>query len=473
MKYRGLLLHANAESGVKVGEWNLPTSGDYHFHSPTICGKRTVLHSQAARKLLTNHFHFRLHLRARGPSRLRLSKAWACQRGEFYRIKDLVLRESVAGNGAKPGDNEDDIMWLIAGEDESGASCDFVCGKRSMGCAADVMARGQSPQKFAGLIHRLHQPCQPPFVSDCSVGSPAASSDTSLRRCWYHDDTCPRSPTTTANCGANITGTSSVRRICACSLENRWKVRRLGRRVAAGDSGLSDTEIAAQNQREQEIQSHARADALREVDLSWYKVTTIMDPHSEHSDQRETSILQGSSGTITFGTALEMDRRPEAVKQALAEVATGMRRAEEVRTFYYNEATGQQQKQQPASFVSGDEETDFQSGIVGSSGGDSGLPNSGRRRCTSCLHAGILLFLLLLLSEDLFENVTAHNWLGTPSRSGQFASTMRPCSGRTRYDINAQVGPDQITAVKWSTGHKGAFYIAIVPGWEAWRLSTE
>ena len=209
--------------------------------------------------------------------------------------------------------------------------------------------------------------------------------------------------------------------------------------------------------------------------MSWYKVTTIMDPHSKRSGQRER--LPHSPGLEWhyhfWNGPGDGPHAPEAVKQALAEVATGMRRAEEVRTFYHNEATGQQQKQQPASFVSGDEETDFQSGIVGSSGGDSGLPNSGKRRCTSCLHAGILLFLLLLLSEDLFENVTAHNWLGTPSRSGQFASTMRPCSERTRYDINAQVGPDQITAVKWSTGHKGAFYIAIVPGWEAWRLSNE
>ena len=147
-----------------------------------------------------------------------------------------------------------------------------------------------------------------------------------------------------------------------------------------------------------------------------------------------------------------------------------MRRAEEVRTFYHNEATGQQQKQQPASFVSGDEETVFQSGIVGYFAAIADYQTL-KQTLHFGLHAGILLFLLLLLTKTSSRRYSPQlAW--HPSRQGH-ASTMRPCSERTRYDINAQVGPDQITAVKWSTGHKGSFYIAIVPGWEAWRLSNE
>ena len=63
---------------------------------------------------------------------------------------------------------------------------------------------------------------------------------------------------------------------------------------------------------------------------------------------------------------------------------------------------------------------------------------------------------ILTLTLLLLPPTHAHNWMHTPARANNEASTTKPCRGRKLSDTHAQVGPDQSYAVKWATGHNGA-----------------
>ena len=99
--YRGLLLHANAASGEKVGEWALPTAADYDYWHPPVCGPKTVLHSGASVKSLTNHFRFRAPPAGTGSITFKaLVKTGPANDGAFYRLRDLTLKEAAAAAAA-------------------------------------------------------------------------------------------------------------------------------------------------------------------------------------------------------------------------------------------------------------------------------------------------------------------------------------------------------------------------------------
>lgn len=53
------------------------------------------------------------------------------------------------------------------------------------------------------------------------------------------------------------------------------------------------------------------------------------------------------------------------------------------------------------------------------------------------------------------QPAAAHNWLHTPARAAQKASTTRPCIPRKISDTHQQVGPGQTFMLSWATGHAG------------------
>jgi hypothetical protein len=71
----------------------------------------------------------------------------------------------------------------------------------------------------------------------------------------------------------------------------------------------------------------------------------------------------------------------------------------------------------------------------------------------------------------LLQPAQAHNWLFTPGRASTQASTLRPCQGRKSSDLHAQVGPNQMTTVKWATGHSRPSYFVVIKGEDYERLA--
>ena len=68
---------------------------------------------------------------------------------------------------------------------------------------------------------------------------------------------------------------------------------------------------------------------------------------------------------------------------------------------------------------------------------------------------------LMLLSTSL-PTVSAHNWMPTPGRAWNTASTTMPCLARKSTDTHQQVGPGQSFTLGFQTGHGGRHYLFVV-----------
>ena len=75
----------------------------------------------------------------------------------------------------------------------------------------------------------------------------------------------------------------------------------------------------------------------------------------------------------------------------------------------------------------------------------------------------VLVFgsVLILLSTSV-PTVSAHNWMPTPGRAWNTASTTMPCLARKSTDTHQQVGPGQSFTLGFQTGHGGQHYLFVV-----------
>eukprot|EP00041_Stephanoeca_diplocostata_P031091 m.960219 g.960219 ORF g.960219 m.960219 type:complete len:1597 (+) comp23883_c0_seq1:128-4918(+) len=77
--------------------------------------------------------------------------------------------------------------------------------------------------------------------------------------------------------------------------------------------------------------------------------------------------------------------------------------------------------------------------------------------------ASLVSFALMAMqSSVLIQPADAHNWMVSPSRAIQEASTTAPCRARKESDTHAQVGPGQEFVIKWATGHSRPSYFLII-----------
>ena len=207
-KYRGLMLYAVDKNNQPVGSWALPDDPDFNFWHPPTCGPTHVLHQDSGVKNFNNVFQFRTPPPGTGPITFKaLIKVGPANTGEFYYPDiPLVLQEEEI-----PDKKLEEDDWVLG---NIGESCDDVCYREKMQCetARLVNSLPKSIVEFETLTSNLF-PCYPPYLNDCSMGSPAASANPDYQ-CYVHDkEACEgKKSKETVTCEAYGTD----RRFCIC-----------------------------------------------------------------------------------------------------------------------------------------------------------------------------------------------------------------------------------------------------------------
>ena len=224
-KYRGIMLYAVDKNNKPVGSWALPDDPNFNLWHPPICGPTHVLHQDSGIKDFNYAFQYRTPPSGTGPITFKaLFKVGPANTGEFYLPETpLILQEDETEKGAANNN------WAVG---NIGESCDDVCYKQKMQCetAKLVKEMPKTTEEFQLLTKHLF-PCNPPILSDCKMGSPAASGDYDYQ-CYIHDEQFCNSK---FNDGETKTTVESVkceasgieRRFCICKDVNGRRLLRL------------------------------------------------------------------------------------------------------------------------------------------------------------------------------------------------------------------------------------------------------
>ena len=217
-KYRGLMLYAVDKNNEPVGSWALPDDPDFNFWHPPTCGPSHVLHQDSGVKNFNNIFQYRTPPPGTGPITFKaLFKVGAANTGEFYYPEvSLVLEEAATTIDTGASSSKEDI-WALG---NIGESCDDVCYGQKMQCeSARLVKKIPKTQKELEAFTKDLFPCYPPILSDCKMGSPAASSDPDYQ-CYLHDEA---SCSSTDNVGTSkkteavkCEAAGTERRFCIC-----------------------------------------------------------------------------------------------------------------------------------------------------------------------------------------------------------------------------------------------------------------
>jgi hypothetical protein len=430
-KYRGLLLHADDTSNIKVGEWGLPQVKECGFWHPPVCGPRTVLHSGASVKSYTNHFRFKGPKVGTGPITFKaLVKVGAANTGEFYLVPSVTLQEQASS----PSPNTK-IYWTVG---QPGLSCDQVCKDSGSGhlCDISAMKEGLSTrEKFNKAMSAIY-PCNDPLVFQCSANTLSTTEQMHQGRCLYSGKECNKFSSSTNPCAKNIT--TNRRRFCACK-----SIRRMLKSSATLTPSQEDTHDTS-------AITHQHQKAFEQEIKGAWEVGTL----TVHGTSSEENLLP-PEGNFLYNSLTGAIMRYHRVVSTTT-------------------IPPQSTSSAPRSISSASRSTSSASRSTSSAPrSTSSAPRSTSSAPRSSSTSLMLLFIQLLLCVYFMgEMVEAHNWIGTPRRGGGFSATpsiadTRPCSGRRPQDIHYQVGPDQKVAIKFSSGHSGRFLFMIIPGSEA------
>lgn len=202
-KYRGLLLHAKAENGTKVGSWELPPEYLVIFHTPSgPCEGRTVMHRSAELKNYHHVFPFR---------------APPSGTGRIY--FEALLKYGPANTGAFLFANDDETKMLSLTEKvnvptqkwfegSAGQSCTQTCAALpgNLQCDEGSMDTLTTTAKLEKAIS-VEFACKLPILTSCSNTSPSNGQDS---WCRYRPKSCKG--TAVPSCA----GISTDARFCPC-----------------------------------------------------------------------------------------------------------------------------------------------------------------------------------------------------------------------------------------------------------------